>query len=102
MTDVPEPVRAEQRAPSYWRVTFDNPPFNLYDPEVEECLARVVDQLVADPEIKAVVFDSALPDFYMAHLNLGRIQEFGDGMPKWFDLISRLGSAPFISVASIQ
>jgi hypothetical protein len=25
-------VHAERRVPGYWRVTFDNPPFNLYDP----------------------------------------------------------------------
>lgn len=27
-----QPVRAERRGPGYWRVTFDNPPLNLYDP----------------------------------------------------------------------
>jgi enoyl-CoA hydratase/carnithine racemase len=97
-----QPVRAERRGPAYWRVTFDNPPLNLYDPEVEGGLARIVDQLDADPEVKVVVFDSALPDFFMAHLDLGRIQEFGDGMPTWFDLIGRLGRAPFITVASIR
>ena len=32
------PVRAERRGPSYWRATFDNPPFNLYDSEVEASL----------------------------------------------------------------
>jgi enoyl-CoA hydratase/carnithine racemase len=100
--EVRELVRAEQRQPSYWTVTFDNPPFNLYDPEIEESLARIVEQLVGDPEVKIVVFDSALPDFFIAHLNLGRIQEFGDGMPTWFDLIRRLTSAPFITVASIR
>jgi hypothetical protein len=29
------PVRAEQPSPGYWRVTFDNPPLNLYEPEME-------------------------------------------------------------------
>ena len=29
------PVRAERQSPGYWRVTFDNPPLNLYEPEVE-------------------------------------------------------------------
>ncbi|GAA3466530.1 hypothetical protein [Nonomuraea roseola] len=57
-----EPVRAERRGPAYWRVTFDNPPLNLYDPEVEGCLTRIGYQLEADAEVKVVVFDSALAD----------------------------------------
>ncbi|WP_405136451.1 enoyl-CoA hydratase/isomerase family protein [Nocardia sp. NBC_01388] len=96
------PVRAERRSPAYWRVTFDNPPFNLYDPEVEASLAQIVKHLEADPEVKVVVFDSALDDFFMAHLDLGRIPEFGEGMPIWFDLMDRLGRARFITVASIR
>lgn len=96
------PVRAERRGPGYWGVTFDNPPFNLYDPEVEAALAAVVDELEADPDVKVVVFDSALPDFFMAHLNLGRVDEFGDGMPTWFDIVDRLGRAPFITVGLVR
>jgi enoyl-CoA hydratase/carnithine racemase len=102
MTEERQLVRAERRGPAYWQVTFDNPPFNVYDPELEGSLARIVDQLEAEPEVRVVVFDSALADFFMAHLNLGRIREFGDGMPTWFDLVGRLGSAPFITVASIR
>src|ERR1700722_16587273 len=74
-----QPVRAQARGPPSWGVTFDNPPFNLYDPELEGSLVRIVDELEADPGVKVVVFDSALDDFFMAHLNLGRIDEFGDG-----------------------
>ncbi|MFD3843147.1 enoyl-CoA hydratase/isomerase family protein [Streptomyces sp. NPDC058642] len=96
------PVRAELRSPGYWRVTFNHPPINLYDPEVEASLAGIVERLEADPDVKVVVFDSALPDFFMAHLNLWRISEFGDGMPSWFDLVSRLRQARFITVGSIR
>jgi enoyl-CoA hydratase/carnithine racemase len=96
------PVRAEQQSPGYWRVTFDNPPLNLYEPEVETALVAVVDQLEVDPDVKVVVFDSALPDFFIAHLNLGRVAEFGEGMPTWFDIVGRLGTAPFVTVGSIR
>ena len=96
------PVRAEQQSPGYWRVTFDNPPLNLYEPEVETALVAVVDQLEVDPDVKVVVFDSALPDFFIAHLNLARIAEFGEGMPTWFDIVGRLGNAPFVTVGSIR
>ncbi|MFI7154402.1 enoyl-CoA hydratase/isomerase family protein [Nonomuraea sp. NPDC050022] len=96
------PVHTLRSSPAYWRVTFDNPPLNLYDPEVESALAGIVDRLIDDPEVKVVVFDSAVPDFFMAHLNLGRIEEFGEGMPTWFALIDKLVRAPFITVGSIR
>jgi enoyl-CoA hydratase/carnithine racemase len=95
------PVRAEQQSPGYWRVTFDNPPLNLYEPEMETALVAVVDQLEADPDVKVVVFDSALPDFFIAHLNLDRVAEFGEGMPTWFDIVGRLANAPFVTVGSL-
>jgi enoyl-CoA hydratase/carnithine racemase len=69
---------------------------------VEAALAAIVGRLEADPDVKVVVFDSALPDFFMAHLNLGRFGEFDDGMPVWFDIVRRLGQARFISVGSIR
>jgi enoyl-CoA hydratase/carnithine racemase len=96
------PVRAERRGPGYWRVTFDSPPFNLYNPEVEASLAAVLEQVEADPGAKVVVFDSAVPEFFMAHLNLGRIGEFAEGMPTWFDIVGRLGRAPFITVGAVR
>ena len=100
--DAQAPVRSERLSPAYWRVTFDSPPLNLYDPEVEAALAAIVDRLEADPDVKVVVFDSALPDFYMAHLDLGRMGELGEGMPVWFDLVERLGRAPFITVGAVR
>ncbi|MGP3633616.1 enoyl-CoA hydratase/isomerase family protein [Streptomyces sp. 24-1644] len=96
------PVRAQRVSPGYWRVTFANPPINLYDPEVEASLAGIVGRLEADPDVKVVIFDSALPDFFMAHLNLGRMGEFEEGLPTYFDLVSRLGQARFITVGSIR
>jgi len=102
MTQERPPVSADRRGPAYWRVTFDNPPLNIYDPELEAGLVRIVDELETDTEVKVVVFDSAVDDFFMAHLDLGRVEEFGDGMPKWFDLTDRLVSAPFITVGSIR
>jgi len=44
---------------------------SLYDPEMEAALAEFIGQLEADPDARVVVFDSALPDFFMAHLNPG-------------------------------
>jgi len=96
------PVRAERVTAAHWRVTFDNPPINLYDPEVESALAAIVADLEADSEVKVVVFDSALPDFFLAHLDLARFDEFGRGMPTWFALVRRLRQARFITVGVVR
>ncbi|MFD0327254.1 enoyl-CoA hydratase/isomerase family protein [Streptacidiphilus monticola] len=95
-------VRVETIDPGYHQVTFDNPPLNLYDPEVETRLAKIVERLTADPTVKVVVFDSAHPDFFIAHHNLARVDEFGAGMPTWFTLIHRLSNARFITVGSLR
>jgi hypothetical protein len=71
MTQERQPVRIEARGPAYWRVTFDNLPFNLNDPELEGNVARIVDQLEADSELKVVVFDSALDDYMETDMTVG-------------------------------
>ena len=33
-------IRVERRLPSYWRVTFDLPPVNIFGPKKTKCSAR--------------------------------------------------------------
>src|SRR5689334_18567001 len=47
--------------PQYWRVTIDHPPFNIFGPESIPQLNSVITQIENDPELKVVVFDSAVP-----------------------------------------
>ena len=73
MTTPASPVRVRQHSPAYWRVTFDNPPINMYDAGVLAGLRSVVDRLEADPGVKVVVFDSADPDFFISHIFISHI-----------------------------
>jgi enoyl-CoA hydratase/carnithine racemase len=95
-------VRAAHISPAYRRVSFSNPPVNLYDPDVESDLATILDNLCADADVKVVVFDSTLPEFFMAHLDLGRVGEHGHGMPTWFDIVDRLRLARFVTVGVVR
>ena len=57
--------------------------------------------------MQVVVFDSANPDFYMAHIDLVRrgqvSQESGPtGLPPWPDILTRLEHAPYITVGSVR
>ena len=53
--------------PEYWRVTIDNPPFNIFGPESIPQLNAIVSALEVDPKVKVVVFDSAVPSFFLTH-----------------------------------
>jgi hypothetical protein len=57
-------VHIERVTPAYWRITFDNPPFNIFGPETIPQLNEAITQLEKDPQVKVVVFDSAVPGFF--------------------------------------
>jgi enoyl-CoA hydratase/carnithine racemase len=51
-------IRLERLTPEYWRVTLDNPPFNIFGPETIPQLNSVITQIETDPKVKVVVFQS--------------------------------------------
>jgi enoyl-CoA hydratase/carnithine racemase len=93
--------------PAYWRVTIDNPPINLYDPEMFAELRVCMDRMEADGELKVVVFESANPDYFVAHYDMLR----GEVMPElpgaeafseWPAFVTRLAQSPVVSIAKIR
>lgn len=93
--------------PAYWRITLDNPPLNLFDPDMRGGFRKLIDEMEADTDLKVVVFDTANPDFFMAHVDLARLNETDDvpgptGLEAWPDFTERLHLAPFISIASVR
>lgn len=48
-------------------VTIDNPPLNLSDGVLLPSFRRFVAEVAHDPDVRVVVFDSADPDFFIAH-----------------------------------
>ena len=49
--------------PSFWEVTFINPPINLIDAETIQQLNGLLADIEADPKLTVVVFKSDDPDF---------------------------------------
>ncbi len=100
--------KTEKVNEGYWKVTFDNPPVNMFDTEFSRQLIVLMDEMEADPSLKVVVFESANPDFFVAHVELLRVNEFPKGTGKtglsisWPDIAKRLEQAPFVSIASIR
>ena len=94
--------------PGYHHVTVDNPPLNLFDPDLVAELAAALATWEGDDGVKVVVFDSANPDFFIAHVDLIRSDEFdrtpqpSTGLGLWPDVAARLERAPFLTICSIR
>lgn len=101
-------LRIIKHTPAYWQVTIDNPPLNLFDPELGDELSSLVTDLERNSEIKVVVFDSANPDYFIAHIDLIRSAEFdlaprpATGLPTWPDVARRFELASFLTIASVR
>jgi enoyl-CoA hydratase/carnithine racemase len=102
-------IRLERRLPTYWRVTFDHPPLNIFGPETIPQLNEIIAGLETDDQVKVVVFDSAVEGFFLTHYNFvapleesARIPPGATGLQALPDMLARLSRAPVVSIASIR
>ena len=56
-------------------VTIDNPPINLFDMPMIEELIQLGHDLEADDDVRVIIFQSADPDFFIAHVDINLIQQ---------------------------
>src|SRR2546430_4266361 len=108
MTKSTAPVRVIEETPAYWRVLFDYPPFNIVDATIFEGLQELLARMDASPSLCGVVFESANPEFYLAHFDLtGKIGNITtavgpSGLPILMDTFVRLTKSPVVSIAKIR
>ncbi len=102
-------IRLERRTPSYWRVTFDHPPLNIFGPETIPQLDAVIGALETDEQVKVVVFDSAVEGFFLTHYDLLAVPDDTASLPRSRtglqplpDMLARLSRAPVVSIVSIR
>ena len=102
-------IRLERRSPSYWRVTFDHPPLNIFGPESIPQLNEIITALETDEHVKVVVFDSAVEGFFLTHYDLLAKLEDSTSLPPGPtglqplpDMLARLSRAPVVSIVSIR
>jgi enoyl-CoA hydratase/carnithine racemase len=94
-------------SPRYWRATIDNPPINMFDPDLRNELRDLIGRIEADDQLQVIVFDSADPEYFIAHVDLARAGEVDPvpgptGLSAWPDFTVRLAHAPVLSVASVR
>ena len=70
MIESAAPVRVIEETPAYWRIVFEYPPFNIVDATIFEGLQELLARMDASPSLHVVVFESANPEFYLAHFDL--------------------------------
>jgi len=108
MTEAAAHVRVIEETPAYWRALFENPPFNIVDATIFEGLQDLLARMDASPSLRVVVFESANPDFYLAHFDLtgktGNITTAvgPSGLPILLDTFVRLTRSPVVSIAKIR
>src|ERR1051326_786586 len=111
-TNVPtkaQQIRLTRRSPAYWRVTIDNPPLNVMGPQMVRDFQEVISALEADEQVRVVVFDSAVDDYFLNHSDftakleaLPSMPAGPTGLPPWPDFLARLTRLPVASIALIR
>src|SRR5689334_25263743 len=110
MTTSAAHLRIIEETPAYWRVLFDNPPLNIVGARIFDDLQDLLARIDANPSLRVVVFESANPEFYLAHFDLidtsgslGLITTAGpSGLPILMDTFVRLSKSPVVSIAKIR
>jgi enoyl-CoA hydratase/carnithine racemase len=93
-------------------VTFNNPPLNLIDSVMISELDVLFSRIEASDTLAVVVFDSADPDFFLAHIDIVEIanadseaQQVGTpaGQPHpWLTTLARLNTLPAVTISAIR
>ncbi|MFO7965095.1 MAG: enoyl-CoA hydratase/isomerase family protein [Desulfobacterales bacterium] len=60
---------------------IDNPPINLMTLELSSELYRIAGEIAADDDVKVVVFESADPEFFIAHFDVEVLALMGEQQP---------------------
>lgn len=90
-------------------VTIDNPPVNLITIKLVEELINFTNEVANDDKVRVIVFDSADPDFFLAHFDVSVLAELPDvppPKPTELHVMNRICEAyrtmPKISIAKIE
>ena len=105
-----EPLRLEtlrlERAGAVAVLVLDSPPVNAFDPRMRRDLERALDEVEADPAVRVLRFESANPEYFVAHYDLEAILAEPDGAPRtapggFNRLMRRLRELPAVTVAKV-
>ena len=94
-------LTVDKQVPGYWRVTLNHPPINTVDDLMYDEVFDLVQAIDAEPGLKVVTFESANPDYFLAHYGVGESQS-RFGVPRWRESAIQLAHSSVLSVAVIR
>ena len=90
-------------------VTFDHPPINLLDLEMMTELDRLGRELYDDADVRVIVFDSANPEFFIAHADVELLLQLPKSdaerpreMNPFHVMVERFRTMPKVTIAKIE
>jgi enoyl-CoA hydratase/carnithine racemase len=90
-------------------VTIDHPPINLFDFPLMQDIDRLGREVEVDDAVRVVVFDSANPDFFIAHADVNLILQLpavappkADSLKFFHAMVDRFRTMPKVSIAKIE
>ncbi len=90
-------------------VTIDHPPINLFDLALMQDINRIGTEIETSATVRVAVFESANPEFFIAHADVGLIQMLpAEPPPKpttlgpFHRLVDRFRTMPKVSIAKIE
>jgi enoyl-CoA hydratase/carnithine racemase len=99
----------KRSTPALWRVTFDHPPINLIDHVMIGELGELLAEVERDVEPAVLVFDSADPDYFLAHYDIAADPGLVNALPAgptgfhpWLDILVRVGRLPTVTISAIR
>jgi enoyl-CoA hydratase/carnithine racemase len=99
----------DSSTPSLWRVTFDHPPINLIDHVVIGELGELLAEVERNEEPAVLVFDSANPDYFLAHYDIAADPGLVNSLPAgptgfhpWVDILVRVSRLPAVTISAIR
>jgi enoyl-CoA hydratase/carnithine racemase len=101
MSHVAAKLSVDKTTPGHWRVTLNMPPINAIDDKTYDEIYDLVEAIESEPSLKVVTFESANPDFFIAHYSTAEPRS-RFGKPRWIEAAARLAQTPVISIAVIR
>src|SRR5882672_889608 len=101
MTEQPKTLITDKSVPGYWRVVLNNPPINAITDRMYDEFYDLVAEVEADESLKVVTFESANPDFFIAHYSTAEPRS-RFGVPRWIEAAERFSKSSVLSIAIVR
>ena len=90
-------------------VTLDHPPINLFDLPLMRDIDRLGQEIERDDAVRVAVFQSANPDFFIAHADVELIQRLpaqpppkSDKLGYFHTMVDRFRTMPKVTIAKLE